>query len=260
MRGNTLRKTLGHVTCGLVLMAAPTLAVDSKLAPSSPGVLADASELGGTGDNWIDHFDTYTSGSQIHGQGGWQGWDNDPAASALVSSTQAHTGTNSVDISGGTDLVYRFSGHTGTWVLSARQYIPSSFSGTSYFIMLNTYNDGGPYNWSVQVPFDSSSGTVANDGASGGVLPIIFDEWVPIEVVIDLANDTQSFYYGGDLLYTGTWTQEVSGGGVPQIAALDLYANSASSIFYDDVSISNLPFLDGFENEDTDTWHYTQAD
>jgi len=261
MRGTTLWKSLGQVICGLVLIAAPTLAVDSALAPSSPGVRAGgAVELGGTGDNWIDHFDTYATGSQMHGQGGWQGWDNVPTAGALTSSTQARTAPNSVDVNGASDLVHLYSGHTGTCTYTAHQYIPTGFTGTSYFIMLNTYTDGGPYNWSIQVNFDAITGNVINDGNSGGILPIVFDQWVPIQVVIDLTADTQTFFYNGQQLYSATWTGEVSGGGAAQIAAVDLFANGATSIFYDDISLSNLPFLDGFESGDSQNWHFTQAD
>ena len=30
--------------------------------------------------DWSDNFDSYATGSQLHGQGGWKGWDNNPAA------------------------------------------------------------------------------------------------------------------------------------------------------------------------------------
>ncbi|KAB2949167.1 MAG: hypothetical protein F9K18_15335 [Thermoanaerobaculia bacterium] len=249
-------KTLRYLACGLVLLATPALAVDSSLASASPGV-AQTGEVPLAGDNWIDHFDTYATGSQMHGQGGWVGWDNAPAAGALTSSAQARSPLNSVDILGASDLVQIYTGHTGTWTYTAWQYLPSSLSGITYFIMLNTYNHGGPYNWSIQVNFDGATDTVTNDGVTGGTLPIIYDQWVEIRVVIDLVADVQTFYYGGQVLYTGTWTGEVSGGGLAQIAAVDLFANGASSAFYDDISMSDLPFLDGFETESTVNWHST---
>ena len=39
--------------------------------------------------------------------------------------------------------------------------------------------------------------------------------------------------------------------------AVDLFANTASSAFYDDVSLSNLPFSDDFESGNTQAWHLT---
>ncbi|HSM15208.1 MAG TPA: hypothetical protein VLA66_14155, partial [Thermoanaerobaculia bacterium] len=64
-------------------------------------------------------------------------------------------------------------------------------------------------------------------------------------------------YYNGSQLYTGSWSGEVSGGGVVNIAAVDLFANGATSAYYDDISLSNLPFSDGFESESTNEWHST---
>src|SRR4030067_3611190 len=92
----------------------------------------------------------------MHGQGGWKGWDNSPAAGALTSDDQARSVPNSVAILGASDLTHPYAGYTsGAWTYTAWQYIPTDFTGTSYFILLNTYNDGGPYNWSTEVSFDS---------------------------------------------------------------------------------------------------------
>lgn len=250
------------VALGLLLVA-PALA---GTAPRDPnlnggvvlGPLADAPS--GPGANWIDHFDTYATGSQMHLQGGWKGWDNSPAAGALTSATQARSAPNSVDILGASDLVHEYTGYTagtGTWTYTAWMYLPTGSTGTTYFIMLNTYADGGPNNWSVQVQFNNATGTLTNDGTSGGSLPIVYDQWVKIEVVIDLNSDIQTFSYNGAVLYSGTWSGQVSGGGVVNIAAVDLFANGASSAFWDDISLSNLPFVDGFESESTIEWHYT---
>jgi hypothetical protein len=259
MKRNPTPRILWALAAALLMCAVPALAVDSALGGGVPVSLARpaaAPELAGT--NWIEHFDTYATGSQMHGQGGWKGWFNDPAAGALTSDVQARSPLNSVDINGSTDLVHEYSGNTEVWTYTAWQYLPSSFSGTTYFIMLNSYDDAGAnLNWSVQVNFDSASGTVTNEGASGGALAILYDQWVEIRVVIDLTGNTQTFYYGGQMLYTGTWTEEVSGGGALTIGAVDLFANGASTVYYDDISLSDLPFLDGFESGDTNEWHFT---
>jgi uncharacterized repeat protein (TIGR01451 family) len=188
---------------------------------------------------WADNFDSYPTGFQLHGQGGWKGWDNVPGAGALTSNVQAQSTPNSVAVVGATDLTHPYSGYTsGAWTYTAYQYIPLSFSGTTYFILLNTYNDGGPNNWSLQMSFDSGTNLVTNDGPVGGTLPMIIGQWVEIRVEIDLDADTQSVYYGGDLLFTGSWTEGMSGGGVLNIANVDLFANGASVVYYDDISLS----------------------
>lgn len=191
-------------------------------------------------DGWSDNFDSYATGSSLHGQGGWKGWFNDPAGTAYTSSAHALSTPNSVNISAAADLVHEYSGYTaGEWVYTAWQYIPTGFTGESYFILMNQYNDAGTtLNWSVQVSFSSGTNLVENTGASGGTLPLIKDAWVQLRMEIDLTNDLCAFYYGGQLLYQGTWTGEVSGSGIDNIAAVDLFANGATPIYYDDLSLA----------------------
>lgn len=194
----------------------------------TPGITAD----------WLDNFDTYTLGT-IQDQGGWKGWFNDSTAAGVVTAAMASSSPNSQAIAGAADSVHEYAGYTdGFWSYKAMQYIPTDFSGESSFILLNSYDDAGTnLNWSVQVNFNSSTGEVVNTGASGGTLPLIKGEWVEIRVDIDLVTDSQSFYYGGELLYSGSWTDEISGLGALNIAAVDLFANAASVVYYDDMSL-----------------------
>ncbi|HOC42238.1 MAG TPA: hypothetical protein PKJ99_04385 [Thermoanaerobaculales bacterium] len=190
--------------------------------------------------DWFDNFDSYATGSQLHGQGGWKGWGNSAAAGALTSSVQAHSVPNSAAILGASDLVHEYAGYTtGPWVYTAWQYVPTDFTGTTYFILLNSYDDPGTnLNWSVQVSFDAATNLVANDGPAGGTLPLVKGQWVEIRDEIDLTLDTQSFYYNNTLLFTTTWTGGMSGGGALNIGAVDLFANNASVVYYDDVSLA----------------------
>jgi hypothetical protein len=257
-------KTLRYLACGLVLLAAPALAVDSALGGGgTPAAPADLPL--GPGDNWIDHFDTYATGSQLHGQGGWEGWGNSVGAGALTSDVQARSLPNSVDIFGASDLTHPYTGYTtGTWVYTAWQYIPTGTTGNTYFILLNTYSNDPACtgcNWSTQVCFNPTLGTViddvAADCAGASTINIIYDQWVELRLVINLDTDTQTFFYNGQQLYQDTWTGHISGGGAVNIATVDLFANNATSVFYDDISLSTMPFLDGFELGGTTEWHAT---
>ncbi len=189
--------------------------------------------------DWSDNFDSYATGSQMHGQGGWKGWSNDPSAGAFTTNAQARSAPNSVDILGASDLVHEYSGYnSGQWTYTAWQYVPANFTGQSYFILLNTYNDAGSgLNWTTQVMIDGGQNAVINTGVTGGTLPLVRGQWVELRVAIDLGADTQSFYYNNQLLYMGTWTGEVSGAGALNIGAVDLFANAASSVYYDDISL-----------------------
>jgi subtilisin family serine protease len=199
---------------------------------------AEPATANGRGGFWSEDFDSYSAGQDIHGVGGWKGWDNNPSLSALVSDAQSRSLPNSLAIGGSNDPVREFSGVTsGVWTLRAWQYFPAAASGTQYFIVLNTYNDGGAKNWSVQVRFDAANNQVVNDGVSGGTLALVRDSWVEIRLEIDLDGDSQTFYYNDQQLYTGSWTGQVSGGGQSAIGAVNLFANSAGTIFYDDLSL-----------------------
>ena len=198
------------------------------------------------GESWSDNFDNYATGSSLHGQGGWKGWGNDPAGTAYTTDAYAYSIPNAVNILTTSDLVHEYADiSSGEWVYTVWQYIPTNFTGQSYFIMLNQYNDAMTgLNWSVQVLFNSTTNQVLNDGGvSGGSLPLIRGQWVELRLEIDLTNDIGAFYYGNQLLYQGTWSGQVTGGGITSIAAVDLFANGASPIYYDDFSLMPEPML-----------------
>lgn len=189
-----------------------------------------------------DDFESYDCGEGIGGNGIWSYWDGDPTWDSFVSCDQAHAGTKSLDIVGDSDTVAIFDAdECGAGVLTAWQYVPGNMSGLSYFIFQDIYNHGGPYDWAIQVNMDTSTGVISDD-VSGNTLPLITDQWVEIRVEIDIDNDTQTFFYGGDELYSGVWNGYVSGagGGADDLGALDLFANGATSVYYDDVSVTGF--------------------
>ncbi len=236
------KKTLFHILAVLVVIALPAAQTYGRAAldgEGTPGIQPDNAPLG---VEYKDNFDSYADGSQVAGQGDWQGWDGSAAAGALVSSAFSLSAPHSVDIVGASDLVHQFAGYTsGQWVFTAWQYVPSgTTNGPTFFILLNTYTDFGPYNWSLQVQMDDTTGMVT-DFDGGSMLPLVTDAWAEIRVEIDLDANTQDVYYDGALLFSDSWTEHASGGGVLNIAAVDLFANAASSVYYDDVSLCPAP-------------------
>jgi len=182
---------------------------------------------------FAEDFDSYTAGSDLHGQGGWKGWDNTAGAGAPASDAYALSGTNAVEVIGSADLVHEFDFVGGTWEFTAMQYIPSGASGITYLLLLNTYNDGGPCDWSVQIPFDLDAGTLTSDMGGGATAEIVYDRWVELKFVIDLDNDTVEEYYNGALLSSHEWDDNDHG----TLQCIDLYGNGASSVYYDDITV-----------------------
>lgn len=193
---------------------------------------------------WSDNFDTYTLGQFLDGtpdDGGWKGWDNDPAWGAFVVDDQALSAPHSVEVVGDTDLVHEYTGATaGQWTYTAWQYVPEDFMGNSYFLLLSDYTDGAGQNnkWAIQIRFDSEN-MVAESEFDDVNLPLITGQWVELRAEIDLDADWFEFFYDGDLLIAKNWTAGPNnlGDGFLVIDAVDLYANAASAVYYDDMSL-----------------------
>ena len=117
------------------------------------------------------------------------------------------------------------------------------FEGLSYFILLSEYTDGAGQDnhWAVQMRFDSYNLIVEseNDYLS---LPLILDQWTEIRVEIDLDVDWMEIYYDGDFLVEKEWTAGPANDyqGILNIGAVDLFANFASPVFYDDLSLEEV--------------------
>ena len=190
----------------------------------------------------FDDFEAYAEGSNLLGQGGWAGWGGNASAGALVSSNFAFSPTRSVNITGASDLVRTFSGATnGQWVFSVMQYIPSTSTGTNYTILLNTYRP--PYgtadlNWSVQLQNNMTSGQIISYYGGGAALPMVKDRWVEVQCVINLDANSVSEFYNGQLLSTHPWQGSAGVPGLREIQALDLFADNAGPVYYDNVTLT----------------------
>ena len=73
-----------------------------------------------------------------------------------------------------------------------------------------------------------------------GSAALITGQWVELRVEIDLDADTQTVFYNNQMLYTGSWTDGQSGGGALNIGAVDLFANGASVVYYDDMVLEPI--------------------
>ena len=70
------------------------------------------------------------------------------------------------------------------------------------------------------------------------MVPIAYDRWVEIVIDFDLTNDTQTTFYDGQELSSGTMTR--SSGDPLEIANIDLFSTGATA-YYDDFSIVPEP-------------------
>ena len=207
-------------------------------------------QISSIGDrSWTDNFDSYSLNQFLDGtpdDGGWKGWDSDPAFGAYVVDDQAISSPHSVEIAYDTDLIHEFFGYTlGQWTFTAWVYVPSDFVGNSYFMILSDYEDGQGENnkWQFVMRFDADNQIVESEN-DGNSLILITDQWVEIRVEIDLDTDWFQLYYDDDLLVEREWTAGWDGAydGYLKIDAVDLFAYGSSEIYYDDLSlIGDIP-------------------
>ncbi|MCB0078546.1 MAG: hypothetical protein KDD73_14120 [Anaerolineales bacterium] len=232
-----MKRTMKLFALFAMMMAMFWGASSAMADTSAPGNVGPGQQSEGAAGGWSDNFDSYATGTNLHNVGGWKGWDNDPTFTAFTTDDEAASAPNSVDINFASDLVHEYSGYTsGQWVFSGKLFIPSSYTGQSYLIFLNTYADGGPNNWSTQIYFQD--GMVVNADDTTQMLPYTTDNWLDWELTIDLDADTQDFMIDGAYLYQGrSWKDGASGGGAANIGAIDLFANGATTVYYDDLML-----------------------
>jgi hypothetical protein len=98
---------------------------------------------------------------------------------------------------------------------------------------MNTYTAGGdPKDWSIQTVFDLAAGTIT-PWHTGVRATIIYDKWIEVKFVIDLVANSVEEYYDGRWIYTDTWDDNAHG----TFQAVDLYANNAAAVYYDDIKL-----------------------
>jgi PKD repeat protein len=199
--------------------------------------------------NWSENFDLYNTGSALDGQGGWFPWDGVAANTGYVTDDQARSTPNSLAVEWTSttvwvDMVHTFTGvNTGNWTFGAWLYVPSTMTGNSFFILMNNYVNGSHSNnadWSLQLEFSATGGTIFDYNFPTISLPIVKDAWTKIQVDINFDADLQTIYYNGQFLESASWKDHVAQGGQQNLAAVDLYADQAYStrVYWDDLSVA----------------------
>jgi hypothetical protein len=190
---------------------------------------------------WSDNFDAYPAGGLI-GNGGWEGWNLDPAFDATVSPAFSLSAPHSVEIRSTTDVVNHMGAPqtSGQWTFTGWSYVPGNSVGDQYLIMLNEYVPNGAQNWSVQILLSSDLGAVFDINTAGTSLPLIRDRWVKFEVAIDLDLDIQVVLYNNQVLYSDTWTGHMAPAGIAEIGVVDLFSDGGSSVYWDDLSLEDV--------------------
>ncbi len=200
----------------------------------------------GGADIISEPFEDYISGEKMVQQAVnmgltyWTTWSNTPgsAEDPIVSSEQSYAGSNSVLCQGTNDFVMLFGDKTtGCYAVNFRMFIPSGKVG--YYNILQAFS-GGTSKWGSEVYLNPNGVAVLTAGGVTGIASFNYnyDEWFYVENIIDLDNDWAQLVVNGTLVYSWQWSIGASGGGINQLAAMDIYAattNGTPYFFIDDI-------------------------
>ena len=190
---------------------------------------------------WSETFDSYATGSELLGQGGWDGC---LSYGGPASSAQAHSAPNSAMVPGAdaTDLYSVLSGYTsGHWVLRGWVYVPSSSTGEAWFTLNSTYTRTGCGITAVPAQglgFYGDTGMVMYEGEGEKTVPMVRNRWVEMVFDFDLDADHCTVHYDGIVMYDGSWTRGYPGWIQLRLQAVNLYADSGALLaYYDDFTL-----------------------
>ncbi|HSG67936.1 MAG TPA: hypothetical protein VK994_04465, partial [Bacteroidales bacterium] len=194
----------------------------------------------------FDDFESYNLGDYIAvvNPEWWQTWSNLPGSSedGLIVDDYAYSGTQSVQVEGSTDLIYKLGDKTaGKFAVDWMMYIPAGYAGYYNF----QHYEAPGVEWAIEVYFNTN-GTV-DFNVDGGVINFNYDHdtWMDIAHVIDLDMDVAEMYLNGTLIHTWTWSTISQGGpGNNQLGGIDFFAGAQGSdvpwYFVDDISYEQL--------------------
>lgn len=210
---------------------------------------------GGGGAEIVEDFEAYNAGEKLVEQAlaagidYWTCWSGDGGAGSAedgtVTTEQAYAGANSVLCEGTNDFVMKFGDKTaGKYSVDFYIYIPDGFVG--YYNLLQAWAPGGTgATWGLEIYFNPGGiAEITAEGVTGiDIFNYNYDEWVHMENIIDLNNDEATLLVNGEEILVWEWSVGASGGGINQLAAMDIYAattNGTPYFFIDDIQLIEL--------------------
>ena len=199
-------------------------------------------------------FDQYNVGDKVAQTIGqpWTTWTNQPGSGedAVFSDEQAASGTNSVKLIYGNDLVFNFNNVTsGSYTLDWNMYVPDGKN--AYLNIQHNFIGDGNGEWAFGLYFNTAAeGTALQVSNASHPFSFPFDTWFPVHFDIDLDNDAISLTIDGTEVHSWVFSEIESSPthGLRVLGALDLCPldNASTSVFY----IDDFTCVSSQENEE----------
>lgn len=254
--------TWNDLTVGVAVQAPKFMDNETGLAGtwsdgSSTGILIYNGDPigGGSGAEITEDFEAYNAGGKLveqalaQGLDYWTCWSGDGGAGGAedptVSTDQAFMGNNSVMCSGTNDFVMKFGDKTaGKYSVDFYMYIPSGFVG--YYNLLQAWSPGGTgATWGLEIYFNPGgiAEVTAENTTPLETFNYPYDTWFHVENIVNLNQDEASLVIDGTEIVSWQWSVGASGGGLNQLAAMDVYAattNGTPQFYLDDIQLLEL--------------------
>ncbi len=192
-----------------------------------------------------ENFDTYTVDEPFVNQVSatttvWTTWSDAPGGTEdpIISDDQAVSGSNSIKVTSGNDLVLKTGDVTeDVYSASFNMYVPTGTKG--YYNMLQEFSGGGG-KWAYEANFNADGGVFS--GPTAGTFDFDFDTWFEMKTIIDLDADWCEVFYNNTLVYEFQWSLGTSNTNLKQFAAINFYGADAdgNDYYFDDVLIKTI--------------------
>ncbi len=193
-------------------------------------------------------FEAYTVGTRLATQAGapWTTWSIAPggAEDPFVSSTQAHSGTKSVNVLNANDCVFRLNGKTtGRYLVEWYMFVETGKLG--YFNFLSLFS-GSNSKWALQAFIKNDSILVDANGATSAIGMFTSNTWKKMQVIVDLDDDFASLYIDDVEITSYQWSKGAQGtDNSLKLDGINFYgwdnnATGTSGYYIDDLKVDSV--------------------
>ncbi len=195
-----------------------------------------------------EDFEAYTSGNHFVAQtsGPWTTWNGATGGGTdpMITSTNAYSGVNSVNIVADNDLVLELGDKTtGRYQIQFYMYVKQGH--VAYFNMLQDFN-GSNSEWGMQANFNvDGTGTVDAGAAEAGSFTFNFDEWLYVNAIVDVDDDFATLYIDSVEAISWQWSKGSFGSGtLHKLDAVNFYGWTDDNGVPSDYLVDNVEFTE----------------
>ena len=184
-----------------------------------------------------DDFESYTAGETLAGQSSiWRTWSGGTtgAEAALISTAQAQSGVNSLNVVANNDMIYDFGNKTsGVYKIEFNYFVPAGFG--AHFNLQHAFGA----EWAFEYDFANGTATISN-----GMAPTVAytpDTWAHYVIDVDLGNDLVTITIDDVVFTSWPFSNKTDGStGMNQLGCMNFYGPAGNKYFVDDFVFTEI--------------------